>query len=230
MTKNDFLGYGFHVLDRQTHLIVTTPQTFASGDPARFFVSKRQGEYLFSDYGTTHNALELSLPNPDGVDDLIIRTLDRLDNHIKFQDYTLSTYTNDIRQSIADFVNLYALLTTYQPKTKIEQDVSAVLASIEKYLLGKYGQAEKNVKIKGLSGTAHHFAFQADTHIFEFAEPLPRTTGTLLRKIHDVKSVYNDLDFSIFLNDLGNKKQFEKEAHILSGIAHIKPASLLLVA
>ena len=54
--KTQFLQQGFHVTERGQHLIVTTPQVFASGDPARFFVRRDFDNFIFDDYVSTHNA------------------------------------------------------------------------------------------------------------------------------------------------------------------------------
>lgn len=94
-------------------------------------------------------------------------------------------------------------------------------------MLTRFGNAQKNVRYKGISGLEHRFKFQSDNRIVEFAEPKNTATAALLRKIHDVKSVYDDLQFDIFLDD-SDKTAFGKEARILGSIAHIKPTSLLV--
>ena len=116
MNKAEFLSYGFHVVERPHHLIVSTPQTFASGDPANFCVKKSPLGFLFCDYGMTHNAFELSLPNPNRADDIIRQQIDHLDSPIRFVDYTLVHETSQVQAGIEHFVNLFALLTTYKPK------------------------------------------------------------------------------------------------------------------
>lgn len=232
MNKAQFLEHGFHVTQRPNHLIVTTPQTFASGDPAHFFVSQQHDRVIFDDFGTSFNALELSLPMPEQAQNVIRQMLEKLNSPIDFVDFTLY-YEVPSRQTgvaISEFVNLFAYLTTYQPRSSQEQRILAILKHIEHYLYRRFDTLVNNVRLKGSSGLNHRFRFGADNHIFDFSEPQSQATGSLLRKIHDVKAVHKELQFSIFMNDMDNRKQFDKESRILSTVANIKPISLLMAA
>lgn len=108
MNKHDFLQHGLHIVERPNHLIVTTPQTFASGDPAHFCVRNSGAGLLFCDYGMTHNALELSLPDPAQASDIIRKSLDRLEGIIKFTDYALhaEVAATQTGQAIGEFLNI----------------------------------------------------------------------------------------------------------------------------
>lgn len=232
MNKAQFLEHGFHVVQRPNHLIVTTPQTFASGDPAHFFVSWQHDRVMFDDFGTSLNALELSLPEPEQAPEVIKRMLDKLSSPIEFVDFSLSYEVSNQQTSMAisEFVNLFAYLTTYRPKSHHEQQILLILERIERYLHHRFGTVSSDIKLKGLSGLDHRFRFGTDNHIFDFSEPKSQATGALLRKIHDVKAVNEELQFSIFMNDMENRRRFDKESRILSTVANIKPLSLLLAA
>lgn len=229
LNKDSFLQAGFDVHETTNSLIITTPQTFISGDPACFWVKNHQDKLQFNDYGSSLNALELSLPNPDKAYEVLQNSLKKLDSEIRLDGTALIRETDEkqINFAISDYLNLYAILTNYQPKSLVEQDIYAILDNIHNYLKQRFGTVETKVKYKGLSGIQHKFAFQANQHIYDFAKPNSRTTGSLLRKIADVKQIYNNLDFSIVLDD-SDKTQFEKESRILSSNANIKPLSLLV--
>lgn len=145
MNKHDFLQHGLHIVERPNHLIVTTPQTFASGDPAHFCVRNSGAGLLFCDYGMTHNALELSLPDPAQASDIIRKSLDRLEGIIKFTDYALhaEVAATQTGQAIGEFLNIFALLTTYRPKTAYEQDIDNIMDNIRHYLVKKCYSMEK---------------------------------------------------------------------------------------
>lgn len=230
MHKEHFLQAGFDVYESPHSLIVTTPQVFASGDPACFWVNEQKDDIIFSDYGHSLNALELSLPNPDTALDVLKRTLDKLGTPMYLDGVAVVRHADKSKISVAmgDFINLFAMLTTYRPRSVAEQNMDTIMANIRHYLLNRFGQFDEKVCYTGLSGTQHKFAFQANNSIFEFAHPHPRTTGQLLRKIHDVQMIYDELTFNIFLDDLGDKKRFDRESRILSSVANIKPSSLLV--
>lgn len=229
MEKTHFLQAGFDVYESPYSLIVTTPQTFASGDPACFWVKEQNHRVIFNDYGHSLNALELSLPNPDNAIDIIKRTLKKLDNEIYLDGTAIIRETTPAQVSVAmgDYINLFALLTTYRPKTVHEQATDEILDQIRHYLVRRFGVYDEKVKFKGLSGTEHKFSFASNDHVFEFAHPSARTTGILLRKIHDVKLIHDKLEFSVFLDD-SDKKLFDKESRILSSVSNIKPTSMLV--
>lgn len=229
MNKHDFLRHGLHVIERPNHLIVTTPQTFVSGDPAHFCVRPSGMGVIFCDYGMTHNALELSLPDPSQASDIIRKNLDKLGGSIHFTDYALhaETTTAQTGQVIGEFLNIFALLTTYRPRTIHEQDVDIIMDGIRHYLLQRFGAFEEKAKFRGLSGTDYRFDFAVNDHVFEFVRPKPQATGQLLRKIHDIQAIHGDLVFNVFMDD-SDKKQFDKESRILSSVANIKPSSLLV--
>lgn len=232
MNIAQFLEHGFYIVQRPNHLIVTTPQTFASGDPAHFFVRCQHNRVMFDDFGTSFNALELSLPMPEQASEVIKRMIERLDSPIEFMDFALSyeVPSNQIGVAISEFINLFAYLTTYRPKSQHEQQFLIILDKIERYLRHRFGMVNNDVKLKGLSGLDHRFRFGTNNHVFDFSEPKSQATGALLRKIHDVKAVNEDLQFSIFMNDMENRKKFDKESRILSTVANVKPLSLLLAA
>lgn len=233
MTLNTcaFLQQGFHIRESENHLAVTTPQTFVSGDPAKFWVIQDFDDLLFNDYGFSHNALSLSLPNPDKTNKVIEATIEKLDSNIEFDGFSLTRAIGQEQAGVAmgEFLNLYALLTSYQPKNIAQQDTMAILDNILIYLKRKYRSIEKDVKFAGLSGGKHKFAFQADHTLIDFAIPSSQSTGALLRKIQDVKAVYDDFEFSLILDDT-NKRSFDKESRILSTIGSITPYSLVAAA
>ncbi len=228
ISKNDFISAGFHILEKPKHLIVTTPQIFASGDPARFWVREDFNKLLFDDYGFTHNSVSLSLPNPDNAMEVIKQQLDKLDTQIIIDDFALIRHVDKAHLNLAikEYLDIFSLLTNYQPKTAQHQDIMQILDSIYAYLARKYHSIEQKVKYKGLSGIEHKFAFQADNTLIDFAKPNSKTTGALLRKIHDVQTVYNDKEFSIVLDDT-DERQFNKESRILSTVSNITPYSLV---
>lgn len=231
LNKDAFLQQGFHIRESENHLAVTTPQTFVSGDPAKFWVIQDFNDLLFNDYGFSQNALSLSLPNPDKTKDIIENAIEKLDSNIEFDGFSLTRIVKQDQAGVAmgEFLNLYALLTSYQPKTIAHQDSMAILDNILIYLKRKYCGVERNVKFTGLSGGKHKFAFQTDHKLIDFAIPSSQSTGALLRKIHDVKAVYDDFEFSVILDD-ANKKSFDKESRILSTVGSITPYSLITAA
>lgn len=229
--KTQFLQQGFHVTERGQHLIITTPQVFASGDPARFFVRRDFDNFIFDDYGSTHNAMTLSLPNPGKATEVMSSMLDKLDSRIEFEHFTLirPTKSNQIGVAFREFLDLYAMLTTYQPKSSHHQESMAILENIYRFLKERYNDVIPKVKYKGLSGLNHKFNFQADNTLVDFAHPNGQSTGALLRKIQDVKLVYNDFKFNIILDD-SNQRKFDSESRILSSVANIRPYSLMLAS
>jgi|26BtaG_2_1085354.scaffolds.fasta_scaffold01375_11 hypothetical protein len=233
LNKNEFLQQGFYIRESENHLAVTTPQTFISGDPAKFWVVQDFEDLLFNDYGFSQNALNLSLPNPEKTDEVIKSILEKLDSKISFDGFSLTRKVKQEQAGVAmgEFLNLYAMLTNYQPKNIAQQDVMEILDNILIYLNKKYRglNVERNVKFTGLSGGNHKFAFQADHKLIDFAAPNSKTTGSLLRKIQDVKAVYDDFEFSVILDDT-NKKTFEKESRILSTVSSITPYSIVRAA
>lgn len=231
LNKNEFLQQGFHIRESENHMAVTTPQTFVSGDPAKFWVIQDFEDLLFNDYGFSQNALGLSLPNPDKTDEIIKSTLEKLDSKISFDGFALTRKIKQEQAGVAmgEFLNLYAMLTSYQPKNIAQQDIMAILDNILIYLNRKYSSVERDVKLKGFSGSKHKFAFQADHTLIDFATPSSQSTGALLRKIQDVKAVYDDFEFSVILDD-ANERTFDKESRILSTVSSITPYSLVAAA
>lgn len=223
-----FLKKGFQVRESENHISITTPQTFASGDPARLWVMKDFEALFFNDYGFSHNALGLSIPQPDNVEDIIKRTLVKLGSDIEFNGHelTLRIPENLASKGMSDYLNLYAMLTSYQPKTKTHQDQLDRLEDIFIYLQNKYKDVVMNAKYKGLSGIEHHFDFEAENTLIDFSIPNGQSTGSLLRKIQDVGTIYDGYEFNIILDD-GNKKQFEKESRILNTVASVTPLSII---
>lgn len=231
LNKSAFLQQGFYIRESENHLAVTTPQTFVSGDPARFWVIQDFDDLLFNDYGFSHNALSLSLPNPDKTNNIIESAIEKLDSNIKFDGFALTRAIGQEQAGVAmgEFLNLYALLTSYQPRSAAHQDTMDILDNIFIYLKRKYINIERDVKFAGLSGGKHKFSFQADHTLIDFAVPTSQSTGALLRKIQDVKAVYDDFEFSVILDDT-NQKNFDKESRILSTIGSITPSSLVAAA
>lgn len=230
MNKHDFLQYGLHVLERPNHLIITTPQTFLSGDPAHFCVRSSGERVIFCDYGMTYNALELSLPNPGDAKDIIRKNLKKLDRLIKFTDYALHADVAEAQtgDAIGEFLNIFALLTTYRPRSVIEQDIDRIMDEVRTYLIKRFGSYEEEVRLKGLSGTDHYFDFAVNDHVFDVVvKPQANSTGRLLRKIHDVHAIHEGLQFNVFMND-EHKDSFEKESRILSSVCNIKPVSMMI--
>lgn len=228
MNKEHFLQAGFEVYESPHNLIITTPQTFVSGDPACFWVKSSHDRITFNDYGHSLNALELSLPNPDNAIDVLKRTLRKLDSVIELDGVALIHQTNEqhISTTIGEFINLFAMLTTYRPRDIGQQELDNIMAHIYDYLINRFGSVQEKVRFTGISGIEHKFAFGIDNHVFDYTKPKPLTTGTLLRKIHDIKTIHNDLNFNIFLDD-SDRRTFDKEARILSSMANIKPLSLI---
>lgn len=231
LNKESFLQMGFDVYESPTSLIVTTPQTFASGDPAHFWVKNAHNKILFNDYGSSLNSLELSLPNPDNAYHILQSILKKLESPIELDGTALvrEATESQVTMAISDYINLYALLTTYRPRNAKEQDVLEILDNIYHYLTARFDEVLVKVKYKGLSGNDHKFAFQAKNQVYDYAKATKQSTGSLLRKIMDVSNIYDDLDFNIVLDD-SDEKQFEKEARILSTVANIKPYSLMLAS
>lgn len=224
----DFLKEGFYIRQSENHFSVVTPQTFASGDPARFWVIKDFNGLVFNDYGFAHNALELSIPQPEKADDIIKSTLAKLDTKIDFNGVELKMHVPEkmIAKGMGDFLNLYALLTNYKPKTPKHQEQLERLDAIYIYLLKKYKDVEANPKFKGASGIEHKFAFKTEQTLVDFSTAHSQSTGAILRKIQDVKTIYDDMEYSIILDD-SNLSSFKKESRILSTIASVTPYSVV---
>lgn len=233
MTHNfdSLIEQGFMVDSMGDYRVITTPQVFASGDPARVWVRGDFDNWQFDDFGFCLNAMSLSLPNPDKAAETIKSTLGKLTGGIQFDGVALGRRIPKERTHVAmrEFVDLFAMLTNYQPKTASEQDLDAIMAHILVYLKRKYSNIEQNVSYNGMSGSKHKFAFQADNNLVDFANPKKQTTGSILRKIHDVQLVYDDFKFRIVLDD-HDPKLFHRESKILNAVANVVPYSLMTAA
>lgn len=132
MNKEHFLQAGFEVHEGQHSLVVTTPQTFVSGDPACFWVRSARNKVILNDYGHTLNALELSIPNPVKAIEIIKSTLARLDSQVHLDGVALIREIDEahIDMAIGDYINLFAILTTYRPRTISEQNLDEIMAVI----------------------------------------------------------------------------------------------------
>lgn len=221
---------GFIVIQtNQPNLIsITTPHTFASGDPVHFYLQKRKGQLILDDYGMNLNSFQLSLPMPEKASRIIKQKLHEFDNKIQFDGYHITRFIqpNEHAQAMSEIMTLFGTLTNFQPKTTHEQDKNIILHDIMIYLKDKYENIQPNYHTKGVSGTQYEFDFLADKTLIDFIPAHFNSTGAVLRKILDINQVYDEYDYRIIINDK-DKQQAQKEAKIIMPLAKVVPLSLI---
>lgn len=225
----DFQCLGMTAREFDGMLSITTPQTFASGDPVSFYIRQDHDRFIFEDYGRNIHSLELSLPNPKLASTVVRNQLSKFHNEISFDGYsfTRTVKINEKMEAISEFLSLFSLMTTYQPKNTIEQNKDLILEDIFNYLRKQYDEIKPDYSIKGMSGTEYQFSFLADDTLVDFATAHSNTTGALLRKIHDVQNISrDDYDFRIIIDD-HNSNIAKKESKILSSVANMVPLSTI---
>lgn len=225
LTKN----HGFHVFQQtESACGFTTPQTFACGKPACYYITQTpQNKLIIDDYGLNFNAFSRSLPNPDDAEKTMSRLVRQTSQNIRIDKHRLicESSIQGIDFAIGEYLNVLGRLVSYQPKTVDTQDVDDVISSIHDFLLLRHGDiVAQKPKIKGLSGVEYTFAFKAGNTLVDFAKPQTEKTGKLLRKIIDALNNNENLTFQVVIDDQ-DQVAFKRESSILSTVASITPYS-----
>lgn len=227
--STEFEKLGFYTREFEKTLCITTPQTFASGDPVSFYVTQDYDQIIFDDYGVNIHSLELSLPNPKEAKRIVSQQLNKFQNEIQFNGHNIvrRVEANDKTEALSEFISLFAYLTNYKPKNNSEVDRDLILEDIFLYLRKNHDSIKYNYNIEGISGANYTFDFLADETLVDFTSGHYNATGSLLRKIHDVQNlVKTDFDFEVFIDD-SDKIRARKESKIISSIANVIPLSVV---
>lgn len=223
---------GFNTRQFEDTICVTTPQTFASGDPVSFYILRQHEQLILDDYGVNLHSLELSLPNPGQSKKIISNILSKFDNKIEFNGYNFFRRAEVFEKTdaLAEFLSLFSYLTNYKPKTTVEINRDLILEDIFSYLKKNHDEVTYDYHINGISGSEYVFDFLADDVLLDFTSSHHSATGSLLRKIHDVHNlVQYDYKFEVVIDDRNNKKSIQ-EAKILSSVAKVVPLSNIQTA
>lgn len=218
---------GFSMREFDGTLCVTTPQTFASGDPVSFYISQQHNELVLDDYGVNFHSLELSLPNPTQAKRVANNLLNKFDNSIEFNGYKFvrRVEIKEKTEALSEFLSLFTYLVNYKPQSNGEINRDLILEDIFNYLKKGHDDVKYDFNINGLSGSEHTFDFLADDVLLDFTSGHHSATGSLLRKIHDVQNlVQTDYSFEVVIDNRTNKKSMQ-EAKILSSVARVVPLS-----
>jgi hypothetical protein len=214
-------------------LHVSTPHIFSDGSPSVYVASVMpSGRIRLDDQGRNLDLFLGNLPNSDHAERIMARLIKQSSSIIMFdkQQITCESTIADLDLAIGQYVGALSRITTYAPKSIAAQNIDDILALIHDFLSKKYHSViSVNPEVAGHSGVKHHFNFQSGGRLFEFAKPEPQKTGSLLRKIMDVRSAHDELDFQIILDD-SNPKHFKREGDILAGVASILPLSKSRIA
>lgn len=221
--------HGFHTFQpTESSVGVTTPQTFACGKPASYYISQTpQGRLILDDYGLNFHAFSQSLPNSDNAEKMLARLIKETSQLVTFEKHRIMCESSliDIDIVIGEYLNVLGRLVSYQPKTIEKQNIDEVVALIYDFLISKYGDiVTHKPRITGISGAEHIFAFQAGNMLIDYAKPQTDKTGKLLRKIIDALNSNDNLKFQIVIDDQ-DQQAFKRESSILSTVASITPYS-----
>lgn len=212
---------------------VCTPHLFCGGRPAVYYIRQNGRKVEINDHALNLRLFEQSLPDPDKA----IKTMSRLiclaSDAVTFEHGILKALSpiEDAGIAIGHYLNVLSKLTTYAPSNVKQQDAQEILDIIYAFLKSKYGENLTIApKVLGQSGWNHDFSFKAGNKMIDYAKPSSNKTGSLLRKMFDVKNLNDDAAFQIILDDRQNVELFKKESEILSVIASITPASAITSA
>lgn len=212
---------------------VCTSHLFCGGRPAVYYIRQNGRQIEINDHALNLRMFEWSLPDPDKA----MKTMDRLiklsGDAVTFEKGVLKTMSpiEDAGLAIGKYLDVLSKLTTYAPNTVKQQDTQEMLDMIYQFL--KLRHADKlalDAKVFGQSKQSHRFNFQVGNKLIDYAKPSSDKTGTLLRKMFDVKNLDDDATFQIILDDRQSMDSYKKEGEILSVIASITPASAIVSA
>ena len=178
-------SHGFHIFQStESSCGITTPQTFASGSPACYYMTiTPQERIIIDDYGLNFGYFSDSLPSSDNAEKTMVRLVKETTEKVQIRRHRLicETTIQGLEMAIGEYINVLGRLTSYQPKTVEHQFIDEATASIYLFLINQHGDiVTKKPKVKGLSGCKHSFAFQAGNVFIDYVRPTSGNTGTRL--------------------------------------------------
>lgn len=214
----------------ESALHVSTSHIFRNGSPSIYVASiLPSGRIRLDDQGRNLDLFLGNLPDPEDAERIMARLIKQSGKDISFEKHRIfcESTVDDFDLAIGSYVSVLSKITSYAPPNIALQQLDDILANLYEFLKSKYKtEILINSEVCGHSGIKHSFNFVSGTKLIDYAKPDPQKTGSLLRKMIDVKNSNDVFDFQIILDD-SNEKLFKREGDIIagSGLASIMPLS-----